>query len=785
MASREDDEELALRQADELLAQDETPSHLHHHRRQSSTTGHIPLHAVPLNQHQIAAVPRDLVASLTVLVVVSALATHQLPSIAQHSKPFVLAFPALHFGTLGLLGVGLGYWKPKGAFGSGMRGTGGGGIELGRAGARASRKVMALAGACSAVSLILRIWTSRRNEGRLCEAVDLFVLPTIILILPYLSPRLPLGSPLHSPVPSVFVNTIILTTFMAGFCLIGIYGSSAKLLLAVIRLPFEASALLLLKEGLSDEGRAGEFLMGAVASATVTSLATIPLGSFLILEPILPLASIFSVLFTLVSSVASQIALLFSLHLFSTPLTSAGTLFARNFLLLCLGSFGKSGHSIRDNWLQILFVYSVGTAAVAWADSEVSTAVRGISSQPDANSSVVGGYSPLNGTSSGSNGHLHSPSISNPSSPSLHPSTPPSLGNRKSSNDRVPPSSSSSSSSFLPASPLLALVPFIPLLIHLLQPPASNIPPLQHACSLLPSSLRTAICPTTALPRDLSSNSVDIVISYYSEELPMVKEHVDGMRNLQFVKDRDERVIVYNKGPRSEEEIRKEIGLKTSDEVVPLENVGREGETYLKHILLLYNDTVSPTPYPISDTSETLSRPLSKLRRKTLAAHTFFLQPHLAWGYIAAPRMRLVGSDTGFAHFGPLVEADCGKDIRVNVDFPLWTQIYSIFTGNLCAPGGQSMAWSAQFVVSRERILANTYQKYAYIDELMAAPEGHWIHNMWGPNESGGPSNPAFGHSVERAWPAIFDCSEPRFAKECKDEVMDREKCTCLDPVVT
>lgn len=54
------------------------------------------------------------------------------------------------------------------------------------------------------------------------------------------------------------------------------------------------------------------------------------------------------------------------------------------------------------------------------------------------------------------------------------------------------------------------------------------------------------------------------------------------MRNLQFVKDRDERVIVYNKGPRSEEEIRKEIGLKTSDEVVPLENVGREGETYLK-----------------------------------------------------------------------------------------------------------------------------------------------------------------------------------------------------------
>jgi hypothetical protein len=61
---------------------------------------------------------------------------------------------------------------------------------------------------------------------------------------------------------------------MAGFCLIGIYGSSAKLVLAVLRLPFEASALLLLKEGLSDEGRTGEFLMGTVAVSSSSSFNT-------------------------------------------------------------------------------------------------------------------------------------------------------------------------------------------------------------------------------------------------------------------------------------------------------------------------------------------------------------------------------------------------------------------------------------------------------------------------------------------------------------------------------
>lgn len=40
------------------------------------------------------------------------------------------------------------------------------------------------------------------------------------------------------------------------------------------------------------------------------------------------------------------------------------------------------------------------------------------------------------------------------------------------------------------------------------------------------------------------------------------------------------------------------------------------------------------------------------------------------------------------------------------------------------------MAWSAQFVVSRNRILANSYDKYAYVDELMSAPKGHWIHDV-------------------------------------------------------
>ncbi|GAA5935042.1 uncharacterized protein JCM15063_003134 [Sporobolomyces koalae] len=761
-----EEEELALRTADELLAQDDAQQQQKqfHHRRGSST-GHLPTHA-------LATPPRDLVASLTALVVASAIATHQLPRAAQHSHALLLAFPFLHFASLGLVALALGFWRPHGTFGKEARR----GIELGKGGERANRTFMALAGVTSAVSFTLRLWTSRRNDTRLCEAVDLFVLPAILLILPYLTPRLPLGSPLHASIPSSLSNTIILATFMAGFCLIGIYGSAAKLILAVLRVPIEALALLMLKEGLADDNRAGEFLLGTVAVATATSLGIVPLGWFVPIATVGGSATIVAILFTLSTTIAAQIAVLFGLKLFSSPLSSTTTLFARNSILLFCGAFGEYGYPIRENWLQVLFVYAVGTAVVAWADPEVAAAVRGISSRSAGLSTA---YSPLNanGNSNGSSGFAASPSVSNPNSPKLQPSTP-TAAHRKSSNDRL---SDSTASSFLSSCPLLALIPFIPLLIHLLQPPASNVPPLQHACSLLPNSLRTAICPLTALPLDLSSNTVDVVVSYYSEDLPAVKNHLNGIRNLEFVRNRVERFIIYNKGPFSEDEIRKGMDLKPNDEVVPIDNVGREGETYLKHIMLHYNNTASTTPFPVKALPPTLSQPLTHLRRRSLAAHTFFLQPHLAWDFIAAPRLQLVAADTGFAHFGPLIPGDCGKDEKVGVDFGLWTQMFSIFQGQLCAPGGQTMAWSAQFIVSRDRILANDYEKYAYVDELMSAPEGHWIHKMWGPNDSGGPSNPAFGHSVERAWPAIFNCWDPKIARECTDNVMDRNKCTCLD----
>ncbi|GAA6062677.1 hypothetical protein JCM10212_002500 [Sporobolomyces blumeae] len=782
------DEELALRQADELLAQDDplgSPHHPpHHHRRASSigsTVGLLPFsnHATSLAT-TLPTSARDLVASLTVLVLSSTLATYQVRPIAQHSKSIVLLYPVLHFAALGGLGLALGYVRPHGVFGrqgSGVSSGGGGagtagGLSLGRGGGTGStsRTMTALAGFSCAASFVLRLWTARRNDDRLCQAVDVFVLPTILLLLPYVGPRLNLGSFLQTAPSTTFSMTLIVSTFMAGFALIGIRGSSAKLMLAVLRLPFEGLALILLKEGLSDEATIKPFLLGTAVSAVATCLATLPLAAVLAVETYSPNPTVFSLVWTLLVSVGSTVALLFALYLFSSPLTAGSTLFGRNWLLLVIATFGTDVKPIRDNWLQIAFVYAFGAVAVAWADPEVSSAVRAMSSQQKPG----GAYAALD--RNGSAG-------SAPSSPALPSTGTPSLGNRKSSSDRVPQSSSSSGSS--PFASLLTLAPFFPLFVHLLQTPMASMNPFYRACSALPPSLQSALyCPNSALAYDSDGRSVDIVISYYNEDLNAVRDHLDAMRKLPFCADRKDRVVVYNKGERAEGELRNELRLYDYDEVVPLENVGREGETYLKHILLHYNGTLlddspsSSLPLPPS-----LSEPLKHLRRHSLATHTFFLQPHLAWDWVARKRLDLVSSDTGFAHLGPLIPGTCGRDDKVGVDFPLWTQLYNIFTGGLCPPGGQTMAWSGQFVVSKRRILANSYDKYAYVDGLMSAPLGHWIHDMWGPNESGGPSNPAFGHSVERAWPAVFACADAKYAKECPDDVANKVACTCLDQI--
>lgn len=348
-------------------------------------------------------------------------------------------------------------------------------------------------------------------------------------------------------------------------------------------------------------------------------------------------------LFTL-AAVGAQISLIVALYHFTSPLQSAITLLPRNLLLIIWATLGRGGLVLRSNWLQMVVVLAGGTVATLATDDELSSCVERVATRVGVRK----------GESWAKDQHLPS------ASPHEH-------------SVRSPPSRK------------LILLPFLPLLIYFFQS-SSTTTSLAAACSYLPTNVRSTLCHTFTAP---TSRTVDLVVAYYDEDLALARHHIQNMRERAFVRERNSRVLIYNKGPRSEEELREKMELRSGDEVIPLDNYGREGATYLKvssyfpanppshpsalvanprtraapsspqHILLHYNSSIAALATaldPYSALTFDASPSQEGLHRsRVLADHTYFLQPHLAWEGVASPRIDLVGPDTGFAHFGPMM----------------------------------------------------------------------------------------------------------------------------------
>ncbi|KAH8918421.1 hypothetical protein BT69DRAFT_1193007, partial [Atractiella rhizophila] len=192
-----------------------------------------------------------------------------------------------------------------------------------------------------------------------------------------------------------------------------------------------------------------------------------------------------------------------------------------------------------------------------------------------------------------------------------------------------------------------------------------------------------------------------------------------------------------------------------------LPNTGREGGTYLRHILRNYECTTA------------------------LAPLTLFMQPHLAWAQLSTPKIELITDSTGFLTTTVVFPSNCGKDLFHGVgngEYERMKDIYRMFKGKECIDGTHQVAtYSGQFVVSRERIERNLLSTYQELDDMLEAPEGSDIYKEgWWNN---GPENPFFGHSVERSWPTMFECEDPRMVESCpeSDWLAKKRECQCFD----
>jgi hypothetical protein len=261
--------------------------------------------------------------------------------------------------------------------------------------------------------------------------------------------------------------------------------------------------------------------------------------------------------------------------------------------------------------------------------------------------------------------------------------------------------------------------------------------------------------------------TLDIVVSMYNENITQLAEHLNSFRSMPQFKGIDIQTIIYTKNDDANlEQIRADTNASS---VHRLPNAGREAGTYLSHILLNWD---------------------------SLARHTFFTQGEVHQFDQASQRIKYnFNSHTGLLPLNHLELCncrDCADPWDSATKYPRLAQLYSAINGQLC-PEKITLTYSGQIIVSAERIKQREKGIYAHLKEVLESDRGHWIHG----DEREGffhdeKSNPFFGHTMERSYMVLWNCSDTSILENCRRwEKLIEEKapldpnvpgwCQCLD----
>jgi hypothetical protein len=256
--------------------------------------------------------------------------------------------------------------------------------------------------------------------------------------------------------------------------------------------------------------------------------------------------------------------------------------------------------------------------------------------------------------------------------------------------------------------------------------------------------------------------SQEIVISMYKERIRDVTNLITSLQEMPGMSDA--RVHIYLKDDEANMANIKQ--LTKADNVTLLPNVGREGETYLHHILAQWD---------------------------SLAERTFFLQadvhnPREFW-----PRIRDYYDPhrTGMLSLGwpgNVCNCDsCGDHYGWDDTTQLFPEIQRRIN-NLTRCENVLLSFKGQFVVSARRIRGIDKQIYqdlwkAFTDEYGWAHQPGYLRGR--PDSM---SAPQFGFTMERMWSMLFQCSNMDVAWKCPSLLSgwrvggSRDDCQCYDP---
>lgn len=273
-----------------------------------------------------------------------------------------------------------------------------------------------------------------------------------------------------------------------------------------------------------------------------------------------------------------------------------------------------------------------------------------------------------------------------------------------------------------------------------------------------PISAKPAQLDTTYRPR----RDFDLVVNMYREKAKGVSSIVNEILSSSPL-SANNRVFIYNKDEETREpELRAEF---PKAEIVHRPNVGREGETFLYHILSQWDD---------------------------LARHTLFMQalPDDFEEFIRRIRQSFV-LETGMLSLS-FVSTVC--DCHLCND-PYWhdysgmmAETYELANNASC--GWLLLSYKGQFVASAARIRGAGRDVYQYVHDALVR-EDSWAHqpDYWEPMDVGGDSMnaPALGFSLERLWFGIMQCSNLQVAARCPTMISATRRktkaddCQCFD----
>jgi len=254
-------------------------------------------------------------------------------------------------------------------------------------------------------------------------------------------------------------------------------------------------------------------------------------------------------------------------------------------------------------------------------------------------------------------------------------------------------------------------------------------------------------------------NKFDIVVSMYDEDPDLVRETVAEIINTNYLHSIKPRVIVYTKDPTaSTTHIQDMTG---ADTVVKLDNRGREGGTYLYHIIHNWD---------------------------SLSEQTMFIQAHVHNRRELIPRIdKFLQQDTGMLSLGfSGVTCNCNSCTDRHGwqdDEQLLPTLYAqIYDDDICED--VLLSYKGQFVASARRLRGIPKEIYQGLYDSVVG-KTHSNEEPAGDD----PSAPVFGYSLERLWSLLLQCSDPQVAVKCPTLLSgwrnggDVSDCQCLDPL--